>query len=240
MPRPRKPRPSTATFAGQGDPYQCAARAKSTGLRCKAGVVPGKAVCIKHGGRAGPPLKTGKFSSGAGRIGEAYQRWVQQIDALDPTDHLAAMAALAERCMQRVEEKDTPEFRRNAIALYEEALSQDAQTSPERRAAALTALGKLLRKGASEDTALRGAMDGMERLGKRLEAERALRNQEAHTVRMADLQGMVMGILTVLLEHGNVGRQIATEIEARVIRPSGMLQLAGIEHEKGGAAEGAV
>lgn len=221
-----KRKPSTATYATDDDPepWRCAAKSKSTGERCGKHAEEGFRVCRLHGSRAGRPPKHGRFSAFTGRNREAYEKWLDAVDELDMSDHLAAMASVAERCIERAQELDTPEFRKQALKLFQQARSG---SDPAEQARSLNELGLLLRKGGEEDSALRATAESLDRFAKRMEAAKSLDLQEQHTVRMRDLDAMMAGIISILLRHGEQGEQIASEIDSEIIRPAGILRSVG-------------
>lgn len=216
---------STATFATPDDPERgrCAARAKSSGERCTHRAAVGKRVCVMHGARGGGPPKNGRFSGFKGRIRESYDRWLEHVGKLELTNHLAALAALSERCIERSGELDTPAFRKRALALFEKA---QAGGDAAETVLAMDALGELLERGASEDAALLATAEALSTFATHMEHAKALQLKEEHTVRIGDLQAMVANILDILMRHDEKGREIAEQIRREIVEPAGLLRVA--------------
>lgn len=212
-----------STWGGPDDPHlgRCCATSKTTGGRCEAHAAKGARTCARNhgGGLAGRPPKHGRFAfKSQGELSAAYNRWLPEAEALDLTDHLAALAATAQRCITRCEDLDTPGFRKIALALYREATAG----KEERQAVALSELGELLHRGAEEDDALRTLAGTLVDFGKRMEAAKTLDLQEQHTVTMRTVETLVGGILSILMQHGETGETVARQLDRDVFRRNGI------------------
>jgi hypothetical protein len=201
-------KPST-TFEPGDEPGRCCAKAKHSQRRCRLPVVPGRRVCRLHGGLGGRPPTTGRYSKGLGRFREAYQEARQDPALLDLRETLALMDVVVQRAVERIEENDTPEFRKRALNLFEEARAAgDAETT----AALLGQLGALLKRGASEDKALDRLADTAERLARRQEKAWGIKLDAATALNARDLMAVLARFADIVLE------EVPKDAAARVIR----------------------
>jgi hypothetical protein len=119
------------------------------------------------------------------------------------------MDVVVQRAVERIEEHDTPEFRKRALNLFEEARAAgDAETT----AALLGQLGALLKRGASEDKALDRLADTAERLARRQEKAWGIKLDAATALNARDLMAVLARFADIVLE------EVPKDAAARVIR----------------------
>jgi len=203
------PRGPSTTFEPGDEPNRCCAKAKSTGLRCGKGVVPGRRVCRIHGGLGGRPPIHGRYSQGLGRFREAYQEARSDPSLLDLRETLALMDVAVQRAAERAADADTPEFRRRALDLFERVRGA---VSPEEAALNLNRLGELLGSGVKDDEALDHLAKAAERLSRRQEKAWSIRLDAATALNARDLTAVLARFADIVLE------EVPRDAAARVIR----------------------
>jgi len=203
------PRNSTTTFEPGDEPNRCCAKSKSTGKRCGNPIVAGRRVCRIHGGLGGAPVKHGRYAKGLGRFREAYAESIADPGLMDLRETLALLDVVVKRNAERLEDSDTPAFRRRALELY---TAVRAASTPQDAAAAMTALGELLRSGVSEDSALDDLAVSAERLARRQEKAWQIRLDAATALNAKDLMAVMARWADIVLE------EVPREAAARVIR----------------------
>ncbi|HRI09525.1 MAG TPA: HGGxSTG domain-containing protein, partial [Nannocystaceae bacterium] len=145
------------------DRPRCGAK-KRDGTPCPSYPVVGAKRCRMHGARAGAPIKHGRYSKHLGRIREAYEAAIQDKGLLDLREPIAAIDAIVRRLAERVEELDTPDYRRRLLDLLKESRGADAGKA----AAARFTLEELIERGADEDQTLGVLRDSLSELAKRI------------------------------------------------------------------------
>ena len=211
-----------------GNPRVCGAKTRSGG-ECQQ-IAMENLRCKMHGGLtpkgvASPQFRHGRYSKYLGkRWAKAYEESLADTDGLlDLTETLAILDTNVKRAAKRVDERDTPDFRRRALTLFEQA--HDAST-PEETAAKLRDLGTLLRSGVSKDRSFRRLTDAAEKLAKRSEAAWKVRLGAATAINAADLTGVLVRVISILREeiHDRTARELAVrrishEVMARRVGP---------------------
>lgn len=209
---PRKP---TTTYEPGDEPNRCCAKSKTTGSRCSKPVVPGRRVCRYHGGLGGRPPESGRYSKGLGKLREAYDESRNDPALLDLRETLALLDIVVKKAAERAANADSPEFRSEALELYETARGA---ATPEEGAAALNALGALLRRGAEEDKALKALAETAERLSRRQEKAWQIRLDAAMAINARDLVAVLSRFADIVLEEapkdvaGRIVRRLDGEI----------------------------
>lgn len=112
--------------------------------------------------------KNSRFVVG-GRLGEMLAAAQSSPDLLDLSARLAEIDVVVSRAAQRLEERDTPDFRARARELLDE-VREALPTDPAIAAARLGELAALLERGCEEDRALEMFLGSVERMSKRAEA----------------------------------------------------------------------
>jgi hypothetical protein len=198
-------KPSSATFDDGDEPERCRARAKSGSgpngepKRCGQKKVPGYQVCRYHGAGGGRPIKHGRYSARLGRFREAYQEALDSGESLlDLRETLALLDARLQRSAERAAELDTPEYRERAQELYE---AVRGARDPQEAASYLVSLGDHLRRGVSEDAALRDLADAAKELAIRQEKAWGVRLHAAQAINARDLTTIMARIVDIILDE---------------------------------------
>ena len=222
-PKPRARRSNT-TFEDDGEPRRCRAKSRKQDpsdpdkpVRCRQPKEPGYEVCRYHGGRSsGAPMKHGRFSARMGRFRGMFEAALDSNeDLLDLRNTLAIFDVAVQNAAERLEAKDTPDFRDRAWRLYQSARAAE---TVEEQGALLAQLGEHLRDGIAEDEAFANLVDMAERLavrqekawGIKLSASQALNAQD-----MVVLMGRFIDI--VLAEAPGSASQIVNRIDHEIL-----------------------
>jgi tetratricopeptide (TPR) repeat protein len=203
------PRQSSTTYEPGDEPNRCCAKSKTSGDRCKRSVVPGRKVCRYHGGLGGAPVKHGRYSQSVGRFREAYQEARSDPSLLDLRETLALLDVAVQRAAQRAAEGDIPDFRQQALDLFDRIR---VAANPEEAARLLNRLGELLRAGVKDDEALDHMAKAAERLSRRQEKAWSIKLDAAVALNARDLTAVLARFADIVLE------EVPKDAAARVIR----------------------
>ncbi len=193
--QPRFPGWKERTGRGQ---RRCQARKRIALTQCGAIAVEAWSVCRIHGAGAGRPTTHGRYSKVGGRLAECYSAALQDASLLDLQEPIALLEAISQRFMERAAEKDTPEFRRRALAIYTEAQACQQKADTEGMAAALNSLGELLREGADEDRTLKHLAEQTDRLAKRIEGAWTIRLARQQAINAKDLVSVLSRLIDIV------------------------------------------
>lgn len=206
-----------------GKKPRCGANKRGGGI-CESTFLYPNGRCKLHNGGAAsgiahPQFKHGRYAKYLPkRMAEAYQSSLNDGEGLlDLTETLAILDLAVKRAAQRVDEKDTPGFRREAIALYEAAR---VSTDEHDTADLLRRLGALLNRGAAEDRAIGGLASAATSLAKRAEAAWKVRLSAASAINAADLTGIlarVVGIMREEIRDRGVREQVLRRVTSEVM-----------------------
>lgn len=183
------------TYEDGDEPLRCRAKRTRDGQRCGNRKVKGREVCRKHGGtNPGRPVKHGRYSKRIPRLlADGYAEAIQDAEAMiDLSETLAVQHAIVARRMERVDEKDSPEFRKQAVGLFEQMRTA---SSAEDGIAATKALGEHLRQGTSEEYALTCLANAVRELALRQEEVWRLRFKSEHAITVKDLVGLIARVV---------------------------------------------
>jgi energy-converting hydrogenase Eha subunit G len=178
--------------------------------------VAGRETCRYHGGTSnGRPIVHGRYSTRLPRIlGQFYAEALEDVGELaNLSETLALRETLLRRSAQRVEELDTPGFRDTAVQLFETCRSAG---SPQELAASLSALGAHLKRGASEDAALRDFGYQVEEMARRQEKVWDLRMKGATAISARDLVAILARFASIVTEEAP--RELALAVCGRIDR----------------------
>jgi hypothetical protein len=154
---------------------QCTATSKQSGERCRRHAVPGKRVCVMHGGRsrAGtshPGFKDGRFSKVLpARLAERYRASVADPELLSFRADISAIDARIEDVLHRLDAGESPDLwprMQAGVAALIAAHSCGSQID-----APLRALQALADAGSEDWAAWREIMDGIDARRKLVLAE---------------------------------------------------------------------
>ena len=171
--------------------------------------------CRIHGGRgSGRPVVGGRWSHAMGRMSEAYAEALQDDSLGDLRPGLAALDAIVQRAAARVDQYDSPEFRRRALALYSEGESAE--------------LGQLLAAGVEEDKAIQNLADTVIEYQKRSEAWWDMKLKAKNAVSIQDLNRILIVFSNIVMDEligageESLARRVAIRIEEKLTGPSGI------------------
>lgn len=171
--------------------------------------------CRMHGGLGGRPSTTGRWARSLGRFGESYMAAKKDPDLLDLRRSLAILDLAVERCARRIEERDTPEFRKRLRRLYEEMTTLLREGEAAKAQDAMTELGRLIQAGGSEDDAFRQLSIAAERLSKRAEKAWDLKLSRKHAIAADDLAEILRQFLDFIRLEAT--EEIAEAVEQRML-----------------------
>ncbi len=195
--------------------------------RCAQGVGlhPLRGRCRLHGGSknvSGRPITTGvgvRFLKG--RLGDIERQAKTDAATADLQAPVAALMAVASRVGEMVDERDTPEFRRRALAVFGTVQSAVASGNAPGMIAALDELGMLLEQGASEADALEQFGDVAIKLHNSMTATWRIdlaKKNAFNTRHMVGLFAEFVRIVTRVVDDQLKTRQITDEIEVMLTR----------------------
>ena len=206
--------------------------------------------CAAHGGKslrgaASGRFKTGKYSKyfKHTRMGEMYEESEGDGDLLSLRSSVAVIDAAVKRSAERVADLDTPEFRKRALDHYRDAMAARDDGDMAQMAHNLNELGKLLRRGALEDSALRTLVDSATRASKVIADGWKIKLAQSNAINYSDLATLMSGFLAIVCD--NTDRKTAQKITEGVSRMMGSAIAPGlltqenhvVEHHKPRDAE---
>ncbi|MCA9629365.1 MAG: hypothetical protein KC766_16940 [Myxococcales bacterium] len=171
--------------------------------------------CRNHGGLGGRPPTTGRWAKSLGRFGESYMAAKEDPELLDLSRTLAILDMVVERAARRIEEHDTPAFRRRLQQLYEEMTTLLREGEASRAQDAMAELGRLIRDGGSEEDAFGELSRAAERLSRRAEKAWDLKLTRKHAIAADDLAQILGQFLDFVRLEGT--EEIAVAVEQRML-----------------------
>ncbi|MCP4036593.1 MAG: hypothetical protein GY733_06625, partial [bacterium] len=165
--------------------------------------------CRVHGGKAGAPIRTGRYSRVLKKMRGAFERARADEDLIDARRDLAAMDVLIEQLFERVEELDSRAWRQELLETFQRLQAairshRQAQVSAEMRR-----LGELIEQGASVDQLANDLIANLERRANRavrigeLELKRSEKvTFEEMTVVLREFLGVLEQSLEPQVYHG--------------------------------------
>lgn len=197
--RPGDP-PHVRKFHARDDAGRvCCGARKAKGGSCrvwKPGDLYPNGRCRRHGGRApGHPLTAGgQYSATIDRLRAACaELQAEESVLLNPLPVIAKLSGICQRLEERAAEGDSPEFRRQSLALLEQAAQGDV--------GALRSLGELLRRGVREDQHIEALALNLERLAKRIEAAVRIKLDASRLMTEREMQKALTVWLGLLLDR---------------------------------------
>jgi hypothetical protein len=199
---------------------RCSARLRGErkGKFCSSIPVKGRNRCKMHGGMS-PPAGPGhhsfkhgrdsKWTKALGQYGKLYKDAVDSDELLDLRRQLAVMDVAIQRHAARVEELDTPDFRKKALELFAEY--EQAPTDEEARAR-LAGIKEHLRRGAGEDRAFAYLVKTADSMARRIEAAYGLKLKSDEVVNQNELTRVTGALVSILVEEA------PTDVATRVIQ----------------------
>ncbi len=160
--------------------------------------------CRLHGGPTPRGVQSVNFKHGRfsryfkGEMREKYAESKSDERLLDLTEIVAVIDAATKRAAERVSELDTPEFRKQAKALYKEAKAAHADGDTELFAEHFKELGKHLQRGALEDSALAALVEFATKGGNQIEKKWNLALKQERAMSRTDVMTYTNGILAAV------------------------------------------
>lgn len=170
--------------------------------------------CRLHGGRAGRPPISGRWARSLGRFGDSYLAAKEDPELLDLSRSLAILDMVVERAARRIEERDTPAFRRRLGELFEEMSTLLREGEASKAQEVMAELGRLIRDGGSEEDAFSELSRAAERLSRRAEKAWDLKLSRKHSVAADDLARILGQFLDFIRLEGT--EEIAVAVEQRM------------------------
>lgn len=190
----------------------CGAQARSSkGGLCSQRKLYPNGRCRMHGGKAGRPPATGLWARSFGRMRAAYEEARSDPELLDLERIVAALNMEVVRCIERLEEHDTPKWRQELLGL-----SAEARAGEEGSEKAAEKLHALIESGCESDDAHAKFRQQVDRLGQRLEKVWGVKLAQKNAVSATDLVAVLSQFLDfVRLE---AGEEAAQGVERRMDR----------------------
>ncbi len=163
--------------------------------------------CMMHGGTqptglASPNFKHGRYSKAFKNLGKRFEESIGDPALLDPRRAVATQDLIVTKCAERLAEQDSPEFRKRATALYDDVEAAARDGDAEALGPALTALGKHLRNGRSEDQALRNLSAAATRLVQQQRDYWAIALAHKASYTADEMSALLFGVTRSLLDAG--------------------------------------
>ena len=174
--------------------------------RCRRPVTAGKEVCRYHGGItkegwSGGVITSGRYTKRLGPLRDAYLSSMNDASLFDLTEPMAVLDSIVKRNMERLEERDTPDFRKRARELFAEIT---ACADADEREGKIDALGAHLERGESEDRALNDLTKTVVSFQKRLEEAWKIKLTRDETMNVRDLVGILGKIANIVFDECGV------------------------------------
>lgn len=164
---------STATFENGDEPWRCRAKAIAASrkagepVRCPNHKRAGFEVCPAHGAKGGRPIEHGLYSVAGTRLGDIFDRFIQDADKAKDLDVTLVMASsLLQARLDKMRELDTPDFRGRAVGLLEAAREAAGAGEHGESTRLMGELYALLKRGVAEDRAVSRVEDALDRVEK--------------------------------------------------------------------------
>lgn len=187
------------------------------GEPCGQWAVDGMRVCRMHGAGGGRPIIHGRYSKVLKNSGlvSHYLDAVENKSLFDLKEPIALLEACLQKASERAAERDTPDFRRRCLELYEDAQQASKAGDTQEFVSKMRDLGQLLREGVSEDRATSEIGLQAERLAKRLEGAWRIHLDKAQVYnkqQMVSLLGQFMEFVRI-----EAGAIVAQRIQSRLV-----------------------
>ena len=158
---------------------------KKPGRFCRKMVPLGRRCDIHGGTKSGAPVQHGRRSKRVGRFRAAMQEAENDPKLMDLRRSVAVMELALQRAADRIDEADTPKFRKRLNQLWVAAM--EAKNNPRVQAEALNEVGKMIESGAEEDEAFKDLVVSAQRLGREQRGAWMIKLGAAHAINSRDL-----------------------------------------------------
>ncbi len=154
--------------------------------------------CRVHGGKAGAPIRTGRYSRVLIKLRGAFERARADDDLVDARQDLAAMDVLIEQLFERMEELDSPAWRQELRETFRGLQAAIRSHSQTKVSAAMRKLGDLIEQGASIDQIASDLIANLERRANRAVRIGELELKRAEKVTVEELTAVLRDFLGIL------------------------------------------
>jgi hypothetical protein len=145
---------------------------------------------------------------------KAYEGSLADPGLMDLEHPIALIDSAVQRLSERVEDHDTIEFRKNAITIYEAVGAASRAGNAAEAAEKMNELGRLLRAGGGEDSAMRELIVGANTLARRIEGAWGVRLARQQSINAGDLVAVLGRLVSVIRDE--TGPTIAVKVIARL------------------------
>jgi hypothetical protein len=142
--------------------------------------------------------RTGRFSEALGDMRRSYLASLNDPSLLDLREPIAVMDMAAKRLMERLQEKDGLQFRKEALALCIQSISLMRGGKAAEGLARMVDLQNLLQRGASEDIAMNNLVSAADLLAKRIEKAWEIRLAKRNAMSREDLETLMQKFVTLM------------------------------------------
>lgn len=203
------------------DEKRCVADSKQRKGRCHQPRKPGYNKCHYHNGeQGGNRLVHGRHSEHLGPLAHKYRASIHDKTLLDLREPIAILDAIVKRLGERAAARDTPELRERAWALYQAMREHTTKGDSQAAANAMNELGRLLRDGAEDTSALNDLRDTVDMMGKRIEGAWHVKLQKSNAMNGREVSVLVARLLDIASQITNaetalkIGRAFEVEMQA--------------------------
>lgn len=185
--------------------------------RCGNIAEPGFTVCRWHGGKT--PMKSkGRYSAQMTSLREHYLSALKDDSMLDLREPLAVLDAIAKRCIQRAEERDTPRFRARMFEYLDGAREASAVNDAAKASQLLGLAYSLARDGTEEDDALREMRASIGDFADRVEAAWNVRLKQSNAMNYRDLVATLARFIEIVGQEcgGDMALRVAVRVQSSI------------------------
>lgn len=187
------------------------------GEPCGQWAVDGMRVCRMHGAGGGRPIIHGRYSKVLKNSGlvSHYLDAVENRNLFDLKEPIALLEACLQRASERAAERDTPDFRRRCLELYEDAQQASKAGDTQEFVSKMRDLGQLLREGVNEDRVTNEIGLQADRLAKRLEGAWRVHLDKTQVYNRQQLHTILGKFLSIV--RYEVGQSAAMRVQSRLV-----------------------
>jgi hypothetical protein len=164
-----------------------------------------------------PVVRTrrGRYDKALGKLREKYQNALNDHQLTDLREPLAAMDAIIQRLMERMEDLDTFDYRRRAKTLLWDFYA-NFRDHPELAWQKLTELKKLHSEGGAEDRIVMTLVKALQTHSRRIEGWWEINLARRNAVNAKDLFGILSRMVDIV--DGEASPEVAQRIRQRFTR----------------------
>lgn len=197
------------------------------GKRCRSQALPDSRYCLTHKYLESiAPQRNGRYAAAMGRFGQAYQQALNDKDLLDLREPIAALDAIIQRWMKRLDEGDTFELRQRARELVLDFIGLRID-DPEKAWEKIKELQQLLLEGVNEDRTSVMLAKALERQAKRMTDACALMLNRRNAVNARDVVAVLARVIEILKSEAtpDVVARVVERVSSEVMSDDGRMAL---------------